>query len=213
MSKDFSLSKKQYAHLIKSIEGSLRKHVSGGGTGDFSPPDTIPYIHDVQFWVDDDNFSGGGFFSSVGKAFKNVYKSLKNSGVIDKAKDMALKKGRELGGQAIEAGAKYAEKKASEKGLDISKITQKAAETAHEHLHDAEGFVSKKLDEGQSAFEKKADVSGSGMYQVGAIRGGAMYQSGMNGGSAYGTSYVRAPEHTPGIPKNAFRVSSTNHLR
>jgi hypothetical protein len=49
---------------------------------------------------------GGGFFSSIGKAFKSVYKALKNTGVVDKAKQAALSKGRELGGQAIAAAAK-----------------------------------------------------------------------------------------------------------
>jgi hypothetical protein len=53
----------------------------------------------VKFWVADGSMQGGGFFSSIGKAFKSVYKALKNTGVVDKAKQAALSKGRELGGQ------------------------------------------------------------------------------------------------------------------
>ena len=41
----------------------------------------------------------------------------------------------------------------------MSKITQAAASKAHEHLHDAEGFVQKKMNEGQASLEKKAGVS------------------------------------------------------
>ena len=49
---------------------------------------------------------GGGFFSKIGDAFKHVYKAVKSSGIIDKGKDALLKKGRELGGEAISAAAK-----------------------------------------------------------------------------------------------------------
>ena len=63
---------------------------------------------------------GGGFFSSIGNAFKKVYGALKKSGVIDKAKDAALKKGRELGGKAIDAAAKKVESEASKRGLEQS---------------------------------------------------------------------------------------------
>jgi hypothetical protein len=77
---------------------------------------------------------GGGFFSSIGKAFKNVYSALKKSGVIDKAKDAALKKGRELGGEAISAAAKRVESEAGKRGYDISGLTQKGVERAHSAL-------------------------------------------------------------------------------
>ena len=222
--KDLKLSKTQYANLIREIEKSLKKSLTGGG-GDFAAPDTVPYINDIEFWVEDDSFSGGGFFSSIGKAFKNVYSSLKKSGIIDKAKDAALKKGRELGAQAIDSAAKVAEKKAAEKGFDISKVTKEAASRAHEYLHDAEGFAAKKIDEGQKAMEKKAgvsgsgiyragDVNGSGLYQAGDVNGSGMYQPGIMRGSGLGSNsgFVRAPVFTPGIPKNAMRVSQTHHL-
>ena len=159
MKSGLKLSREQYGHLIKDIESSLKKHVTGGS---FGAPDTVPELHDLQFWVSDPRFEGGGFFSSIGNAFKHVYKSLKSSGVIDKAKDAALKKGRELGGKAIDAAAKRVESEASKRGLDVSKLTAAAAGKAHEHLHEAEGFVSKKIDEGQSELEDKAGVSGSG---------------------------------------------------
>lgn len=63
------LSRAQYAHLIRDIEKSLKKSVTGGS---FEPPDTIPYVHDITFWVDDNRFSGGGFLSSLGKTINSV---------------------------------------------------------------------------------------------------------------------------------------------
>ena len=219
MKSGLKLSREQYGHLIKDIESSLKKHVTGGS---FGAPDTVPELHDLQFWVSDPRFEGGGFFSSIGNAFKHVYKSLKSSGVIDKAKDAALKKGRELGGKAIAAVAKRVESEASKRGLDVSKLTAAAAGKAHEHLHEAEGFVSKKIDEGQSELEDKAGVSGSGHPRRGhgSVRGGAMYQSqgvsgsGMyetQGGSMYGQTYIRAPT-TYGVPAGMQEVSPTHHL-
>ena len=222
---DLRLSRAQYASLIKSIEESLRKHVSGGG-GDFTPPDMVPYIHDMSFFVQDDRFEGGGFFSSIGKAFKKVYGALKSSGVIDKAKDAALKKGRELGGKAIDAAAKKVESEASKRGLDVSKITQAAASKAHEHLHEAEGHLAKRLDQGQSALEKRAGISGSGhsrMHGKGHgkthFRGGDMFEMGGNGmyqmqgrGDAFAPqTFIRAPTSYP-VPRSAMQVSSTHHL-
>ena len=81
------LSREQYAFVIRDIEKSLKKSVTGGS---FEPPDTIPYIHDLTFWVDDDRFQGGGFLSSLGKTINSVWGALKKSGVIDKAKDAVL---------------------------------------------------------------------------------------------------------------------------
>lgn len=97
------ITKKQYAHLIREISDALKSNISGGGMYDFAAPEVYEHhpMSQVQFWVADDEMDGGGFFSSIGKAFKSVYSALKNSGVVDKAKDAALKKGRELGGQAI----------------------------------------------------------------------------------------------------------------
>jgi hypothetical protein len=224
------LSREQYAFLIRDIEKSLKSHVTGGAFG-FEPPDTMPYLHDLTFFVEDDRFQGGGFFSSIGKAFKKVYGALKKSGVIDKAKDAALKKGRELGGKAIDAAAKKVESEAAKRGVDVSRFTEAAASKAHEHLHEAEGHLSKKLDEGQKKLERKAGVEGSGhgkhfrggdMYEAGSPGGSGMYQtrgpggSGMyraqpGGGSMYGASYIHAPT-TYGIPRGAMQVSATNHL-
>ena len=56
---------------------------------------------------------------------------MKSSGVIDKAKDAVLKKGRELGGQAIDAAAKKVESEVSKRGLDVSKLTAAAVGKAH----------------------------------------------------------------------------------
>jgi len=221
---ELKLSREQYGNLIKQIEKSLKKNVTGGG-GDFAPPDAIPYIHDMAFFVTDDRFEGGGFFSSIGSAFKKVYGALKKSGVIDKAKDAALKKGRELGGKAIEAAAKKVESEAGKRGLDVSKITQAAASKAHEHLHDAEGFVQKKMNEGQASLEKKAGVSGSGHGRMhgrghGRMHGGDMYEAGSGGGmyqmkgsgDAYApAAFIHAPTSYP-VPRSAMPVSSTHHL-
>ena len=221
---DLKLTRAQYASLIKSIEESLRKHVSGGG-GDFTPPDMVPYIHDVSFFVQDDRFGGGGFISDMGKTFKKVYSALKHSGVIDKAKDVALKKGRELGAKAIDAAAKKVESEASKRGFDVSKIAQAAASKAHEHLHDAEGHLAKKLDQGQSALEKRAGISGSGYSMHGKghgkhhFRGGDMYEMGGTGmyqmqgrGDAFAPqTFIRAPTSYP-VPRSAMQVSSTHHL-
>ena len=223
------LSRAQYAHLIRDIETSLKKSVTGGS---FEPPDTIPYVHDLSFWVDDDRFQGGGFLTSLGKTINSVWGALKKTGVIDKAKSAALKKGRELGGKAIDAAAKKVEREAAKRGVDVSKFTEAAAAKAHEHLHEAEGHLAKKLDEGQAALEKKVGVSGSGhgrhhmrggdMYEAGSPGGSGMYRaskpggSGMyraqpGGGSMYGASYIHAPT-TYGIPRGAREVSATNHL-
>lgn len=235
---DLKISRAQYAQLIKSIEKALRSNISGGGGG-FAPPDTIPYIHDIGFFVQDDRFLEGGFFSTIGNAFKKVYSALKNSGFIDKAKDVALKKGREMGGKAIDAAAKKIDAEASKRGLDVSKITQAAASKAHEHLHEAEGFVQKKLDEGQRSLEKKAGVSGSGMYSMHGkghgYHGSGLYEMGGTGrtvkpapkGTAYYESdwaglsgkgdafapqqFIRAPT-SYGIPDGAMEVSATHHL-
>ena len=218
---DLKISRDQYAHLIKSIEKALRSNISGGGG--FAPPETVPYIHDIGFFVQDDRFEGGGFFSSIGNAFKKVYGALKKSGVIDKAKDAALKKGRELGGKAIDAAAKKVESEASKRGLDVSKITQAAASKAHEHLHEAEGHLAKKIDEGQRSLEKKAGVGytptkrlrgeghgyrGSGLYEMG---GTGMYEMQGKGDAFAPQQFIRAPT-SYGIPDGAMEVSSTHHL-
>jgi hypothetical protein len=155
---------------------------------DFGAPETLE-LHpamDMPFWVHDSQMEGGGagFFSSIGKAFKNVYmySALKKSGVIDKAKDAALKKGRELGGEAINRSraAKRAEPEAGKRGYDISGLTQKGVERAHSALHDAEGHAEKLLNKAQSKIEKKAGLSGDGLYQAGngmLMTGNGMFQA------------------------------------
>jgi hypothetical protein len=97
-----SITKKQYAHLIREISDALKDNIRGGGMYDFAAPEIYSEhpMSQVKFWVADGTMQGGGFFSSIGKAFKSVYKALKNTGVVDKAKQAALSKGRELGGQA-----------------------------------------------------------------------------------------------------------------
>lgn len=219
------LSREQYAFLIRDIEKSLKNKVTGGS---LEPPDTIPYIHDLSFWVDDDRFQGGGFMAALGKTVNSVWDALKKSGVIDKAKKAALEKGRELGGKAINAAAKKVESEAKKRGVDVSKFTEAAAAKAHEHLHEAEGHLAKKLNEGQAALEKKVGVSGSGhgkhlrggdMYEMGETQGSGMkkhhgagmYRAGPEGGSMYGASYIHAPT-TYGIPRGAREVSATHHL-
>ena len=166
------ISKKQYAHLIRDIEKQIKSHLSGGGANDFGAPDSLEFLarHPLSalpFFVEDEGLEGGGFFSSIGDAFKHVYKAVKKSGIIDKGKDMALKAGRELGGKAIETAAKKADELAQSKGFDASGITSQLAGRAHEALHDAEGEAAKLLDRGQSALEKKAGVSGSGVNLTG----------------------------------------------
>ena len=134
-------------------------------------------------------------------------------------------RGRELGGKAIEAAAKKVESEAGKRGLDVSKITQAAASKAHEHLHDAEGFVQKKMNEGQASLEKKAGVSGTGHGRMhgrghGRMHGGDMYESGSGGGmyqmkgsgDAYAPpAFIHAPTSYP-VPRSAMPVSSTHHL-
>eukprot|EP01043_Picozoa_sp_COSAG02_P081694 COSAG02_NODE_20095_length_848_cov_59.395194_2_plen_142_part_00 len=139
------------------------------------------------------------------------------------AKDAALKKGREIGGKAIDAATKKVESEAGKRGVDISKFTEAAAAKAHEHLHEAEGHLSKKLDDAQKKLERKAGVSGSGhgrrhirggdMYEVGEPQGSGMYRAHKPGGGAmYGASYIHAPT-SYGIPRGAMEVSHTNHLQ
>jgi hypothetical protein len=145
---------------------------------------------------------------------------------------MALKKGRELGGKAIDAAAKRVESEASKRGIDVSKFTEAAASKAHEHLHEAEGHVAKQLDAGQAALERKAGVGGSGHGEYGRqklhgsghgrkhFRGGDMYEAGSGGGmyraetsgGSLGTSFIHAPT-SYGIPDGAMLVSSTSHLQ
>jgi len=199
------ITKQQYGQLIREIEKSLKDNISGGGLYDFGAPDAYEAhpMGALQFWVADPDMEGGGFFSSIGKAFRNVYGALKNSGVIDKAKDAALKKGRELGGQAISAAAQKVDQAASQRGFDTSGLTAKAAGRAHEALHDAEGHAQKLMNTTQASLEKKAGIDGSGMYQSG--RG--MYLSGGGGG------FISAPRHTPGLPKGATLVGNFNHLQ
>ena len=115
-----------------------------------------------------------------------------------------------------------------EKKTKNVKFTEAAAAKAHEHLHEAEGHLAKKLDEGPAALEKKVGVSGSGhkrfrggdMYEMGQTQGsgmkkhhgGGMYRAGPDGGSLYGASYIHAPT-SYGIPRGAVQVSATNHLQ
>ena len=205
------LSKAQYAELIRDIEDTLKKHMVGSGRYDFGAPETLELhpVMDMPFWVHDSEMEGGGFFSSVGKAFKNVYSALKNSGVIDKAKDAALKKGRELGGQAINAAAKKVESEASKRGFDVSNLTRQGVERAHEALHDAEGHAEKLLNKAQSRIEERAGLKGDGLYQAGdgmVLSGNGMYQAGR------GTSFVVQPMITPGIPKGSMMVGQANHV-
>eukprot|EP01047_Picozoa_sp_COSAG01_P051964 COSAG01_NODE_5415_length_4274_cov_124.064416_3_plen_214_part_00 len=78
-------SKSQYAELVRDIQDTLQTHMSGSGLYDFAAPETME-LHpamDMPFWVHDSQMEGSGFFSSIGKAFKNVYSALKKSGVID----------------------------------------------------------------------------------------------------------------------------------
>jgi hypothetical protein len=157
------LSKSQYAELIRDIEDTLKTHMSGSGLYDFGAPETMD-LHpamDMPFWVHDSQMEG--------------------SGVIDKAKDAALKKGRELGGEAISAAAKRVESEAGKRGYDISGLTQKGVERAHSALHDAEGHAEKLLNRAQTKIESKAGLSGDGLYQTGngmIMSGNGMFQAG-----------------------------------
>ena len=205
------LSKNQYAHLVRDIERLLKEHMSGGGLYDFSAPETLEYhpLSSLEFWVEDPEMEGGGFFSSIKKAANHVWGALQKSGIIDKGKDKLMKAGRELGGKAIDAAAKKADEVAKSKGFDASDITSKLAGRAHEALHDAEGHAQSLLDRGEAEVGKRLKgnglyMSGNGNYQAGSFDGGGLYMSG-NGfaTSAYGT---------PGIPKGAYRVSAAHHL-
>ena len=121
------LSKNQYAHLVRDIERLLKEHMSGGGLYDFSAPETLEYqpLSSLEFWVEDPEMEGGGFFSSIKKAANHVWGALQKSGIIDKGKDKLMKAGRELGGKAIDAAAKKADEVAKSKGFDASNITSK----------------------------------------------------------------------------------------
>ena len=68
------LSKNQYAHLVRDIERLLKEHMSGGGLYDFSAPETLEYhpLSSLEFWVEDPEMEGGGFFSSIKKAANHV---------------------------------------------------------------------------------------------------------------------------------------------
>ena len=82
------LSKNQYAHLVRDIERLLKEHMSGGGLYDFSAPETLEYhpLSSLEFWVEDPEMEGGGFFSSIKKAANHVWGALQKSGIIDKGK-------------------------------------------------------------------------------------------------------------------------------
>ena len=206
-----TITKKQYAHLIREISDALKSNISGGGMYDFAAPETYEFhpMSQVQFWVADDEMDGGGFFSSIGKAFKSVYSALKNSGVVDKAKDAALKKGRELGGQAIDAAARRVDEAAKRRGLNVSGLTSKAVASAHDALHNAEGHASRAMDSAQAKLENRI---GNGMYMP---HGGGMLQVGAGAGQELvlgGTSFVKAPAHNVGVPKGAHLVPHGHYL-
>jgi len=202
------LSKSQYAHLVRQIESAIKDsfEIKGGGRYDFSAPDTLEYhpLSNVSFFVEDDDMEGGGFFSSIGKAFKHVYGALKKSGVIDKAKDAALKKGRELGGQAINAAAQKVDEEAKKRGFDSSRITQAAVGKAQEALHSAEGHAEGLIERA----EKK--IQGSGMYLTGQ-QGQGMLMSG-TGLLMSGSGFVSAPVRNVGMPPGARVVGQMEHL-
>jgi hypothetical protein len=202
------LSKSQYSHLVRQIESAIKDsfEIKGGGRYDFSAPDTLEFhpLSNVPFFVEDDDMEGGGFFSSIGKAFKHVYGALKKSGVIDKAKDAALKKGRELGGQAINAAAQKVDEEAKKRGFDSSKITQAAVGKAQEALHSAEGHAEELIERA----DKK--IQGSGLYQTGQ-RGQGMLMSG-SGLVMSGGGFVSAPVRNVGMPPGARVVSQMEHL-
>jgi hypothetical protein len=163
----------------------------------------------VKFWVADGSMQGGGFFSSIGKAFKSVYKALKNTGVVDKAKQAALSKGRELGGQAIQAAARRVDSEAAKRGLNVSGITSRAVAGAHDALHAAEGHAARAMDTAQQNVEKRMGAGmymphGSGMLQVGAGSGQQLVLG--------GTSWTKMPAHNVGMPKGAYPVSHGHYL-
>jgi hypothetical protein len=206
-----SITKKQYAHLIREISDALKDNIKGGGMYDFAAPEVYSEhpMSQVKFWVADGSMQGGGFFSSIGKAFKSVYKALKNTGVVDKAKQAALSKGRELGGQAIQAAAKRVDSEAAKRGFNVSGITSRAVAGAHDALHSAEGHAARAMDTAQQNVEKRMGAGmymphGSGMMQVGAGTGQQLVLG--------GTSWTKMPAHNVGMPKGAYPVSHGHYL-
>ena len=163
--RNMELNKKQYAHLIRDIEKSIKDsfEITGGGLYDFSAPETLERhpLSKVEFWVADDDFEGGGFFSSIGNAFKHVYGALRKSGVIDKAKNAALKAGGDLGNKAINAAAQKVDAVAKSKGFDTSRITSAAVGKAQNALTQAQGHAADLMDQADSK------LGGNGMYMEG----------------------------------------------
>jgi len=223
------LNKKQYAHLIRDIEKSIKDsfEITGGGLYDFSAPETLERhpLSKVEFWVADDDFEGGGFFSSIGNAFKHVYGALRKSGVIDKAKDAALKAGSDLGNKAIGAAAQKIDAVAKSKGFDTSRITSAAVGKAQNALTQAQGHAADLMDQadsklgGNGMYMPQGLQSGSGMYQSQGrgmvMTGQGMYQAGHFQGAGLiqtGSGYVSAPVHNVGMPPNARIVAPLEHL-
>ena len=211
------LNKKQYAHLIRDIEKSIKDsfEITGGGLYDFSAPETLERhpLSKVEFWVADDEFEGGGFFSSIGNAFKHVYGALRKSGVIDKAKDAALKAGSDLGNKAINAAAQKVDAVAQSKGFDTSRITSAAVGKAQNALSQAQGHAADLMDQadnklgGNGMYMSQGRgmvMTGQGMYQAGHFQGAGLIQT--------GSGYVSAPVHNVGMPPNARIVAPLEHL-
>ena len=213
----FEISKAQYAGMIREIEDLIKKKhaqwhaMSGSGRFDLSAPETIDMhpLSDMPFWVHDDMMEGGGFFSSIGNAFKNVYKAMKSSGMVDKAKDALLKKGRELGADAVNAAAAKAEAAAASKGYDISHLTKQGVERAHDALHKAEGHADKLLSKAERRLDSTMGLKGDGLMQTGdgmVMSGDGMFMVGR------GAGFKVQPLRTPGIPKGSMMVGEANHI-
>ena len=211
------MNKKQYAHLIRDIEKSIKDsfEITGGGLYDFSAPETLERhpLSKVEFWVADDDFEGGGFFSSIGNAFKHVYGALRKSGVIDKAKDAALKAGSDLGNKAINAAAQKVDAVAKSKGFDTSRITSAAVGKAQNALTQAQGHAADLMNQadnklgGNGMYQSQGRgmvMTGQGMYQAGHFQGAGLIQT--------GSGYVSAPVHNVGMPPNARIVAPLEHL-
>ena len=214
---NMELNKKQYAHLIRDIEKSIKDSfkITGGGLYDFAAPETLERhpLSKVEFWVADDDFEGGGFFSSIGNAFKHVYGALRKSGVIDKAKDAALKAGSDLGNKVINAAAQKVDAVAKSKGFDTSRITSAAVGKAQNALTQAQGHAADLMNQadnklgGNGMYQSQGRgmiMSGQGMYQAGHFQGAGLIQT--------GSGYVSAPVQNVGMPPNARIVPPLEHL-
>jgi hypothetical protein len=148
-----TISTKQYAELVRSLESILKQmqsQMKGGGPDDYSFPQMLEYylyrhpMSMMEFYVDDGGVqTGGGFRSSFKKLMKKIGSRL--GMVKDRALDMAKERGREEL-EKLTAKAKDKGREALKLGADRAKeMARDLGDTAIDRAQAAVGDVTKKL--------------------------------------------------------------------